>query len=102
MQAAQNNRYLSGVAMRGHGPAYNRGHASSAPTPDTIIMRFTQAQYEQLLRRGNQAQKESFDTQKSEQDKQERAKFRKHIRRGDYEFCDSYFMEGQGNDGVNK
>ena len=36
------------------------------------------------------------------EDRQERAKFRQHIRRGDYQFCDSYFLEGQDVDGVNK
>ena len=73
-------------------------------------MRFTEKQYQELLRRGKDRSFESdfpavnddLNLEKLEQDRQERAKFRKHVRRGDYQFCDSYFLEKQDVDGVNK
>lgn len=65
-------------------------------------MRFTQAQYEQLLnrKRRDKCPESEFRAANDDcnQDKKERAKFRKHIRNGEYEFCDSYMMEGQGHE----
>lgn len=55
-------------------------------------MRWTQTQLDQYLNRAKQAD-ETIKEAKSEQDKKERAKFRQHVRKGNYQFCDSFFLE---------
>jgi hypothetical protein len=61
-------------------------------------MRFTEKQYLEIIARQELRKLPAPDFSKLEQDKKERAKFRKHIRGGEYEFCDSCMMEGQGNE----
>jgi hypothetical protein len=67
-------------------------------------MRWTAQQYESFLNRNKKADitERKISLTDSENAKKERKKFRAHIRQGNYEFCDSYFMEGLGVDGVNR
>lgn len=58
-------------------------------------MRFTEKQYLEIIARQELRKLPAPDFLKLEHDKKERAKFRKHIRSGEYEFCDSYMDECQ-------
>jgi hypothetical protein len=61
-------------------------------------MRFTEKQYQELIRRQELRELPQPDFSKSEQDKNERRKFKQHKKNDSYQFCDSYMMEGQGNE----
>lgn len=61
-------------------------------------MRMSQQQYLELIARKELKNLPTVELEKKESDRQERRKFREHINSGHYEFCDSYFMEGQGNE----
>lgn len=67
-------------------------------------MRWTAKEYELFLSRNKKADisERKISLTDSENAKKERKKFRANINKGEYEFCDSYFMEGLGVDGVNR
>lgn len=62
-------------------------------------MRWTQAQLENYLNRSKTAT-EAFQkiTKKNEESSEERRKFREHKKTDGYVFCDSFYMEGQGDE----